>query len=151
VKILCDADESVVREKRTKYSNGKLPLHAFIHCRHHISEVSDEGDCFRLLLRLYPAAAGIKDDKSNKVTNQTIPMSPYDLAINNKLSTYFVRLLLRADPNIDPLKRHNLNFEARKQGLFLAFRAISGDRKPPILAKIRSEGLDLIRYVFSYF
>jgi hypothetical protein len=38
-----------------------LPLHFLLHFRSPISEVSEEGGCLRLLLRFYPAAAGIKE------------------------------------------------------------------------------------------
>jgi hypothetical protein len=106
-----------------------------------ISEVSDEGDCLRLLLRLYPAAGGIKDDHSS---------SPYDMAVSKNLSAYFIRILLAADPTIDPVRRHDLNFEARRQGMFLAFRALSSNVEPTIWSKMRLKGRDLLQHVISY-
>jgi hypothetical protein len=146
VKVLCDMDWTVVRDKCTplKISSlcfGMLSLHYLIHYRSSISEISDEGDCFRLLLRLYPASAGIKDDHSR---------SPYDIAVAKRMSTYFLRLLLAADPTIDPVRRHDLNFAARRQGIFLAFRALSSYAKPIIWAKLRLKGRDLLQHVISY-
>jgi hypothetical protein len=146
VKILCIVDATVVRYKRTPDVNDLgswgLPLHSLIRYRYEkISEVSDEGDCFRLLLRLYPAAAGIKDGYSTR---------PYDLAVYTNLSTYFIRLLLSADPTIHPVRRRDLNFAARRQGMFLAFRALSSNVEPTIWAKMRLEGRNFLEHVISY-
>jgi hypothetical protein len=100
VRILCDMDRTVVRDKHTPSDitsprSGMLPLHLLIENHPPMAEVSDEGDCFRLLLSLYPAAADIKDDHSR---------SPYDIAVSNDFSAYFIRLLLAADPTIDPVR-----------------------------------------------
>jgi hypothetical protein len=146
LRIFCDIDATVVKDKCTPSDitsrcSGMLPLHLLIERHSSIAEVSDEGDCFRLLLSLYPAAAGIKDDHSR---------SPYDMAILNNLSAYFLRLLLAADPTIDPVRRHDLNFAARRQGMFLAFRALSSDVEPTIWSKMRLKGRDLLQHVISY-
>jgi hypothetical protein len=157
VKTLCDLDATVVRDKCTFQplrirgtlhigNSGRLPLHCLFERRDQILEISDRGDCFRLLLRLYPAAAGIEDVNSE---------SPYDMAMSNDdgrlpFSTYFIRLLLAADPTIDPVRRHDLNFEARRQGMFLAFKALSSDIEPTIWAKIRLKGRDFLEHVISY-
>jgi hypothetical protein len=143
---LCNVDESVVRDKFTPsdidHSQfGRLPLHFLIQHYPPRLEVSDAGDCFRLFLRLYPASAGVKDGHSK---------SPYDLAISNNLGVYFIRLLLAADPTIDPVKRRNLNFDARRNGMFLAFRALSANAKATIWAKIRYESRDLLERIISY-
>jgi ankyrin repeat protein len=146
VKILCNIDESVVRDKCTptditEYTNQQLALHLLIDYNTPILEVSNEGDCFRLFLRLYPASAGIKDGHLK---------TPYDLAIDEGLSVYFLRLLLNADPSIDPVERHNLNYAARREGMFLAFRALSTTVEPTIWAKLRHEDRDLLRRVITY-
>jgi hypothetical protein len=89
-KALCDIDATVVRDKCTpsdvhEYGSGYLPLHILIDSHsQEISELSNEGNCFRLLLRLYPAAAGIEADDLE---------SPYDMALMKNLSAYFLRLL----------------------------------------------------------
>jgi hypothetical protein len=143
---LCNADETVVRDKFTPSDvdesfSGQLPLHFLIVQKPPRSEISDEADCFRLFLRLYPASAGIKDDHL---------ISPYDLAVSQNLSTYFIRLLLNADATIDPERRHNLNFDARKEGMFLAFRALSANLEPTIWAKMHLKGIDLLSHVLSF-
>jgi ankyrin repeat protein len=145
VKILCDGDRSgiglnVVRRRCTPF--GHLPLHTLIETQSQkISELSNEGNCFRLLLRLHPAAAGIEDDNSE---------SPYDMAVSEGLSAYFLRLLLSADPTIDPERRHDLNFAARRQGMFLAFSALSSNIEPTIWIKLRLKGRDMLEHTISY-
>jgi ankyrin repeat protein len=146
IKAFCSTDESVVRDKCTPtntdlFYSQQLPLHLFIECQSPMMEVSDEGDCFRLLLRLYPAAAGIKDGRL---------ASPYDLAVQNNLSVYFLRLLLNTDPTIDPVARSNLNYVARREGMFLAFSALSTTLEPTVWVKLRDEYKDLLRHVISY-
>jgi hypothetical protein len=146
VEILCNVDATVVRDICTPSDitddfSGQLPLHILLYSTPKMLEVSVEGDCFRLLLRLYPAAAGIEDNHSR---------SPYFLAITNNLSTYFIRMLLSADPTIDPVRRHDLNFEARRQGMFLAFSALSSNVESTIWAKMRLKGRDLLEHVISY-
>jgi ankyrin repeat protein len=146
VKILCNTDESVVRDKCAPTATTlsrflQLPLHLLIACKPPRKEVSDEGDCFRLFLKLYPASAGVKDGHSK---------TPYDLAVSKGLSVYFIRLLLNDNPFIDPVKRHDLNYAARREGLFLAFRALSTTVEPTIWAKLRHEHRDLLKKVISY-
>jgi ankyrin repeat protein len=143
---LCKADETVLRDKCTPSDINdpgfeQLPLHFLIAYTPPRSEMSEEAHHFRLFLRLYPASAGIKDGHL---------ISPYDLSIGLNLSVYFIRLLLNADPTIDPVRRHDLNFDARRDGMFLAFRALSGSLEPTIWAKIRYEGRDLLSRVISY-
>jgi hypothetical protein len=81
VNVLCNADETVLMDKCTPsnidHANfDSLPLHRLISLsssyRYHRSLVSDEADCFRLFLRLYPSSAGMQNGRSK---------SPYDLAV----------------------------------------------------------------------
>jgi hypothetical protein len=143
---LCNADVTVVRDKCPALyydidsENGRLPLHLLISQSRPL-ELSVEGDCFRLFLRLYPAAASFEDG---------VCFSLYKTAVLQKVSTYFIRLLLAADPTIDPVKRKDLNFEARKEGMFLAYRALSPDSEPTIWAKIRYKDKNLLSRVISY-
>jgi ankyrin repeat protein len=147
-KILCDIDETVVKEKCTPSDttldySGQLPLQSFLSCFDpQISDVSDDAECVRLLLRLYLEGAGIKDDHS---------VSAYDMAVSNDVcSIQLQRWMLSADPTIDPVRRRNLNFEARRDGMFLAFRALSSHVEPTIWAKIRFRDKDLLKRVITY-
>jgi hypothetical protein len=93
------------------------------------------------LLRLYPGSAGIKDSHSR---------SPYGMAVSRNMKGYFIRLLLNDDPSIDPMKRRNLNFAARRDGVFLAYRALSTNLKPSTWSKIHYEDKDFLARVMSY-
>jgi hypothetical protein len=119
----------------------QLPLHFFIQWKPPRTEVLNKGDCFRSLLQLYSASAGVKDGHLK---------TPYDFAVSKGLSVYFIRLLLNADPTIDPVQRHNLNYAARREGMFLAFRALCSSVKPTVWAKLRHEHRDLLQRVISY-
>jgi ankyrin repeat protein len=146
VKVLCNTDESVLRAKCIPTATispwyQQLPLHLLIAYHKPRIEVSNEGDCFRLFLQLYPASAGVKDGHLK---------TPYDLAVSKGLNVCFMRLLLNCDPTIDPVQRRNLNYAARREGMFLAFRALCSSIEPIIWAKLRYEHKDLLQRVISY-
>jgi hypothetical protein len=104
--------------------------------------MSVEADYFRYLLNLYPATAGIEDSREE---------SPYDIAVRENIDAYFLRLLLNADPAINPAKRHDLNYAARREAIFLAFRALSSDQQPPIWAKLRYEKFELLSTLLLFY
>jgi hypothetical protein len=60
------------------------------------------------------------------------------------MSNLMTRLLLNVDPTIDPVRRHNQKFDAPRDGMFLAFLALSCNLEPTIWAKTRYEGRDLL-------
>jgi ankyrin repeat protein len=146
VKVLCNTDESVLRDICTPTAitsswSQQLPLHLIIKYKPPRTEVSNEGDCFRLFLKLCLASAGVKDGHLK---------TPSDLAVSKGLSVYFIRLLLNCDPTIDPVQRRNLNYAARREGMFLAFRALSTSVEPTIWARLRDEHRDLLQRVILY-
>jgi hypothetical protein len=150
---ICDVDESVVKcavnniffGNANRPVHEQLPLHLLIVNNPPQTELSDEGDCFRLFLRIYPGSAGIRD--SNWLTPYRMA-NPFDT--KKQLSVYFRRLLLAADPTIDPMERRDLNYEARRDGMFLAFTALSVDGEPTIWSKLRHKGNDLLARVLAY-
>jgi hypothetical protein len=48
------------------------------------------------------------------------------------------------------VQRRDLNFEARREGMFLAFRALSTTLEPTIWTQLRYEDVDLLTHVMSY-
>ena len=128
--------------------NGWLPLHFLIDV-HAVSLrdslLSDEDACFRLLLRMYPEAAGIEGGigAANKKT-------PYQLAVKKKLPPYYLRLLLRAAPDLNPAELHRLNYAERRMAMFLAFGARASATEPPLLARLRFAKMDLVKHVISF-
>jgi len=105
------------------------------------SPVSKGADCLRLLISLYPEAAGI-DNHNGK--------SPYEYARHNGECPYMLRLLLRAAPTINPDEFHRLNYMERRQAMFLAFRAIVSSSEVSIWRKLKIEDENLLRYVVSF-
>ena len=130
-----------------------LPLHFYVASRALVdrSPVSEFADFFRLMLSWYPEAAGVEgiyeglsgDDPDKKNT-------PYQLAVEKDLDPYYIRLLLRAAPNHNPAELHRRNWEERRTGTFLAFRAIPAEPSPLFLARLRFENKDLVKHVVSF-
>ena len=140
------ASAPVVHPTDPEYDfNGWLPLHSIVHYGWRLKEasmLSPLADTFRLLLRMYPEAAGIEAGEGEQ------KQTPYQLAVDRGLPTYYRRLLLRAAPDLDPEELRNLNWEDRQQAMFLAFRALGAT--PPLLARLRYENKDLVKHVVSF-
>ena len=128
--------------------NGWLPLHFLIDRNAKSlrgSLLSKEADCFRLLLRLHPEAAGIEGG-----VGVGYKKTPYQLAVDKNLPLYYLRLLLRAAPNLNPAELHRLNYAERRMAMFLAFRARTFATEPPFLARLRFAKMDLVKHVISF-
>ena len=132
-------------------NDGWLPLHFFVRSASSnrsllctSSPHSEAADFFRMLLRWYPESAGIAAGKPGNLK------TPYDLAVDSKLDPYYLRLLLRAVPNLNPADFHRLNDAERRMAMFLAFRAAASDPKPLLMARLRFENIDLVKHVVSF-
>ena len=128
--------------------NGWLPLHYLIYWNARSlrdSLLSKEADSFRLLLRLYPEAAGIEGG-----VGAWFKKTPYQLAVDENFPRYYLRLLLRAAPDLKPAALHRLNYAERRMAMFLAFRARTYAIEPPFLARLRFEKMDLVKHVISF-
>jgi hypothetical protein len=127
------------------YANGNLPLHGLLQFEdeewQEDSFLSNRADVFRLLVRLYPAAAGV-ENKLNR--------TPYSLTVERGMHDYYLRLLLRAAPTLNPAELHRLNYAERRMALFLAFKAITQNVQPSILVQLRAENKDLVRRIVSF-
>ena len=138
----------IAHPTKANYSyNGWLPLHLLIGKNAEAlrdSLPSKAADCFRLFLRMYPEAAGIEGGTGAR--NKT----PYQLAVDENLPPYYLRLLLRAAPNLNPAELHRLNYAERRMAMFLAFGARTSAIDPPFLARLRFEKMDLVKHVMSF-
>lgn len=146
IKIMCEADGTVVRERciSTGYYNNYFPLEILIRN----ADVDDRtcdiltfGECYRYLLNLYPAALSIEERDLNCVVDDL-----HKIAENRQESQNSIRLLL----NFESPKRRDLNYAARKEGMFLAFRALTSDVNPSLWVKLRHENRDLLIHTVSY-
>ena len=142
--------------------NGWLPLHFLIKFQSlslHDTLFSKEADCFRMLLRLYPEAAGIEsgvddedDDDDEEVEHAPVfKKTPYQLAVDDDdFPPYYLRLLLSAAPDLNPTELHRLNYAERRMAMFLAFKAVSSQPQPLLLARLRFAKMDLVKHVISF-
>jgi hypothetical protein len=89
----------------------------------------------------FTESAGIRDLDGN---------TSYTLAVLLHMKPYFIRLLLKADVTIDPAVLRGLNYKERRGAMFLAFSAVSSNRKPSIFALIRKANMSVLEIVFSY-
>ena len=141
------ASAAVVHPTRANHPyNGQLPLHWLINYNADTmtsAPLSEAADAFRLLLCLYPEAAGTEGGVGvgNKKT-------PYQLAVRQGLLPYYRRLLLRAAPHVDPAELRRLNWAERRLAMFVAFAAVAAEA--PVLARLRAESRDLVKQVVSY-
>jgi hypothetical protein len=140
---MCERDEAIVTKTcpNPDHDTGMLPLRLLVKHNPFTSNISVEADCFRYLLNLYPAAASIKDGADD---------SPYDIAVEKNLDSSFIRSLLSTDPTIKTEERRELNYAARREAMFLVFRAMNSSHQPSIWVKFRFKKLDLLQHVVSY-
>ena len=140
----------IVHPTKSSYSfNGWLPLHSFmtsysLRWSSSPSPLSDVAVFFRLMLRWYPEAAG------TEAGNGTDKKTPYQLAVKNELDPYYLRLLLRAAPNLNPAELHRLNYAERRMAMFLAFKAAASDPEPLLMARLRFKDKELVKHVVSF-
>ena len=59
-------------------------------------------------------------------------------------------MLLRATPDLDPAELHRLNWAERRMAMFLAFRAVTTDITPLLMARLRFENKDLVKHIVSF-
>ena len=143
IRILCDADPALVRDPVIT-SNPESDQHFSLALHLAIENACarfNSYDIVLYLLRLYPEAANIKNGHGE---------TPYDIAKKLHLEPYYLRLLLKTVPSQDENEYHRLNWEARRLGMFLAYRAITKIRKSTIFAELRFENKDLLRCVISF-
>ena len=166
VQILCEAGEQeqvrlpvAYRMVINKPRNGWLPLHFLVIALAESlrnSLLSKAADCFRMFLRWYPEAAGIEggidreDEDDNDDNNNNYKKTPYQLAVDKNLSPYYLRLLLRAAPDLNPAELHRLNYAERRMAMFLAFKAVTLQKKPVVLKRLCFENKDLVKHVVSF-
>ena len=130
------------------YANGRLPLHCLIYRSAEAlreSLLSIAADCFRMFLHSYPEAAGIEGGVGARRRK-----APYQLAVDKNLPPYYLRMLLRAAPNLNPAELHRLNYAERRMAMFLAFKAQTKNIEPLLLTRLRFAKKDLVMHVMSF-
>ena len=127
---------------------GWLPLHFYANWNAGSlrgSPLSKAADCFRMLLRLHPEAAGIEGGVGVRYTK-----TPYQLAVDNNLPPYYLRLLLRAAPDLHPAALHRLNYAERRMAMFLTFKAVTSTGGLTLLAKLLRDSSGTLHDIMSF-
>ena len=144
---IAEEDEQGDDDNEENPFNGWLPLHMFVaRCAVQLRNClpfSDEAEYLRMLLHLYPEAVGIEAGVGVGKTN------PYQLAVYHNVNPYYLRMMLRAVPDLNPEDLCRLNFAERRMAMFLAFTAVSTDNRL-ILPRLRFAKMDLLKRVVSF-
>jgi hypothetical protein len=140
MKIMCKADETIVSEEYVSNEaddedDRMLPLGLLCDTNNLHSKVATS--CFCFLLHLYPAALSAQDQRLYT-------------QIEDSEDDFIIRLVLNADRSLSPERARDLNYDARKEGIFLAFGAVTNDGEPTIWIKLRHESKDLLMHTISY-
>jgi hypothetical protein len=104
-------------------AEGNLALHCYLSWVSDsddvLHEVSEEADCLRFLLKHYPEAAAIDNSAG---------LSPYRQCVAQQTPSFVRRLMLLACPSLRPDQLKLLNYQARRQAMFLFFAAVPARR-----------------------
>jgi hypothetical protein len=123
-----------------------LPLHVIVKTSLPLLEppVSETADIIRLLINIYPESISVKDARGRY---------PYNYAVRNHFqlwNPYFIRILLRGDPTVNPTLLYALNYAERRLAMFISFRAVSRNTKVNIWSSLRFGNKDLLKKVISF-
>jgi ankyrin repeat protein len=124
--------------------DGQLPLHRLLD---RVYRAKYDPDKVRLLLRYNSSAANAVDNKGH---------TPYVIANTRGFPDIVKRLLLRADPSLNPAELHRLNYAERSMAMFLAFSAISSSATDSFAIRFRrlkthaGTDMPLLRLVVSF-
>ena len=94
--------------------------------------------CFRLFMRLCPEAAGVRNGNGQR---------SLDIALENGMDTHNIRILLAKAHALDRPLRRQLNWDARRMAMFLAYNSAA----PSTIWKKLAEGSkDMLYEVVSF-
>jgi hypothetical protein len=137
-------EAAATQSKRQK----QLPLHILLNNPAFPKSLTKcDLEKIRILLRYHPLAASAPSSKGD---------TPYSVAVSRGFPDTVKRLLLRADPSIDPAELHRLNYAERRMAMFLAFSAISSSATDSFAIRLRrlkthaGTDMPLLRLVVSF-
>jgi len=156
-KLLCEVGGSELASMPVIHptkQTGWLPLH-FLIDRINKGHSPQPGfaDLFPLILRWYPEAAGIEVQGKrcyNGLGDVDVKLTPYQMAVDKGLNTYYLRMILRTAPELNPAELQQLNWAERRMAMFLAFRAAASDPTPLLMARLRFNNKELVKRVVSF-
>ena len=121
-------------------ANGDLPIHLL--CYNFKADESSYTDMLRFLVRHHAAGVSIPNnggDTAYSVLCESLPDK-----------VYAHRILLRVNPDLDMASYRLMNYEARRQAMFLLFSAVSRNVELNIFRRLLSLNVELVKAVLSY-
>jgi serine/threonine protein kinase HipA of HipAB toxin-antitoxin module len=124
---------------------NKLPLHMLMYRFKDGERLPSDGvELLRVILRCHSLAAGSPDSDG---------ITPYTMAVKSRMPTLIKRLLLRADPTIDPVELRRLNYIERRMAMFLAYSAVPQTMSDSFAVRLRrlaNKHQTLLRLIVSF-
>ena len=125
--------------------DGWLPVHVLLSKATFESESDEATDKLRFLLKEYPeSVAKLTTPRSNR----NRPTSPYLLSRDK--NEVVRRLVLRAMPSLNPQEHAELNYAARRMGLFLGTAAAVVEGEQSIFNRLRENDESLFKRVVIF-
>jgi len=121
-------------------ANGNLPIHVL--CAYFKADESSYTDMLRFLVRHHAAGVSILNNGGDTAYSVLCKRLPDKV--------YAHRILLRVNPDLDMASYRLMNYEARRQAMFLLFSALSRNVELNILRRLLSRNVELVKAVLSY-
>ena len=163
MQLIYEAHPAAVRSATTDW--GRLPIHYLLATSIFESENDEATNKLRFLLSKCPESVALLDTPPANSGQQ--PRSPYmslqlTLAERFRIASYpftetrnmnavLRRLVLRAMPSLNPQELADLNYEARRMGLFLGTWAMTSvGSAPSLFHRLRESDASLFEEVVSF-
>lgn len=120
--------------------NGNLPIHKL--CKNFKKDQNSYTVTLRFLVKHHPTSVSMLNlagDTAYSILCSRLPKK-----------TYPHRILLRANPDLDIVTYRQLNYDARRQAMFLLFFAVSRNVELNMLRRLMSRNVELVKAVLSY-
>ncbi len=123
----------------TPSCEGRLPIHCLLIHGTFINQTDLATDKLRFILSKCPDCVDIPDYKTTNA---------YGYSLSKP--SFVQRLILNAKPDMDRQLYRELNFSARRMGMFLGFKAKTADNKPCFFEKMQGKNFDTFRVIISF-
>jgi hypothetical protein len=123
---------------------GRLPIHYLLSCGNFNTENDLVTNKLRFILSKCPDCVNIPD---SPLIFQT-PRTAYELSLSQP--TFVQRLMLLAKPEMNLQLYRELNYNARRMGMFLGFTANTADGSQCFYHRMQIKNFDCFRVIISY-
>jgi hypothetical protein len=119
---------------------GYLPIHLL--CLNFEADQSRYTDVLSFLVRHHPEGVSTLNNEGDSAYSKLCSSLPDPI--------YAHRLMLRVNPDLDRATYLRMNYEARRQAMFLLFSAVSINVKLKMLRRLKISNVELVKVVLSY-